>query len=120
MLAAVFATSMSVPPYALAQTDMNALMGGNVVTLADAGGEYALALPVAGPVQRLRTRKGADVMLRISSNKAEELHLHGYDIKLKLKPGEPGAMTLKATRSGRFELETHNGHRTVLILEVMP
>lgn len=96
------------------------MLGGHVLTLPDTGGRYNLTLPVSGAVQRLRTRKGADLEIVISGPKAEELHLHGYDLRQRITPGTPVTMQFRATRSGRFELETHSGHTTVLVLEVLP
>lgn len=96
------------------------LMSQTIVTLPDTGGTYTLYIAPDQPVVRLRTRKGATVVLRIQGQKADELHLHGYDITHRLETGKTGTLQLTAKRSGRFELETHSDHRTRLVLEVMP
>lgn len=97
-----------------------ALLAGQTVQLPDTGGEYALNIDAIQPAVRLRTRKGASVRLRLSSAKAQELHLHGYDQTVRLKAGETAVLSFTANRAGRFELETHSGHRTVLVIEVLP
>jgi hypothetical protein len=53
-----------------------------------------------------------------------ELHLHGYDIEVKVSPGSPAVMSFKASIPGRFSVEQHGQgpghHRAVLYLEVYP
>jgi uncharacterized cupredoxin-like copper-binding protein len=112
---------------ALAHTsaaDMGKLMSGATIEqLPDSGGRVSVHLDKgrsAGPLKTVRTRKAAHVEIVATSSQAEELHLHGYDIKLQLKPGETQSLRVHATRSGRFELETHSTHKAVLILEVLP
>jgi len=75
--------------------------------------------PVAGPVA-LRVRQGEQVTLRIESNADDELHLHGYDLKVRIKAGEPATLGFAATRTGRFELELHKRHAQLGALEVYP
>lgn len=61
---------------------------------------------------------GADVRIEVTSDVADELHLHGYDLELELEPGEPGVMEFTADIEGRFELETHDLGLQLLQLEV--
>ena len=75
--------------------------------------------PVSGPLA-LRVRQGEQVTLHIDSNANDELHLHGYDLKVRIKAGEPATLEFAATRTGRFELELHNRHTQLGALEVYP
>jgi len=75
--------------------------------------------PVAGPAG-MRVRQGERVTLRIESNADDELHLHGYDLKVRIKAGEPATLEFAATRTGRFELELHERHTQLGALEVYP
>jgi len=73
----------------------------------------------SGP-ESMKVREGDQVTLRIHSNANDELHVHGYDLKLRIKAGEPATLQFAATRSGRFELELHRKHAAAGALEVYP
>ncbi len=60
------------------------------------------------------------VTLRFFTNQKDEVHLHGYDLTASLEPGEITTMTFIATNSGRFEIELHNSHAKLAVLEVQP
>src|SRR5258705_459434 len=61
---------------------------------------------ISGPAA-LQVRQGERVKLRIESNMNDELHLHGYELKLRIDAGAPATLEFAASRSGRFELELH-------------
>ena len=73
----------------------------------------------SGP-DRMKVLEGDQVTLRIQSNANDELHVHGYDLKLRIKAGEIATLQFAATRSGRFELELHRRHAPAGALEVYP
>ncbi|MFI8514419.1 hypothetical protein ACIGHB_25160 [Streptomyces sp. NPDC085460] len=56
---------------------------------------------------RVEVKKGERVTLRVTSDRADTLHVHGYDREATLTPGTPGTLTLTADRTGLFEVETH-------------
>ncbi|HEX2725018.1 MAG TPA: hypothetical protein VHN20_04265 [Beijerinckiaceae bacterium] len=78
----------------------------------------------------LRVKQGDAVELRWTSDHPLNLHLHGYDIELRVNPGEPAIMAFKAADAGRFGLTTvraggantrsHQHGGRVLYLEVHP
>jgi FtsP/CotA-like multicopper oxidase with cupredoxin domain len=72
----------------------------------------------------IRVAEGDRVELRWTADEAVELHLHGYDIRLDLKPGAPASMTLYVHTAGRFPVGIHgsggHGHGNVVYLEVHP
>lgn len=68
----------------------------------------------------LSAREGDEVVLRITSDRDDELHLHGYDLELALKAGVPGELKFTANRSGRFDYELHKAHAELGALEVQP
>lgn len=74
---------------------------------------------VSGPAT-LQVREGDDVQLQITSDQADELHMHGYDLHLSLKPGTPATLAFKAEHSGRFDYELHHAHTELGTLEVQP
>ena len=73
----------------------------------------------SGP-EVLAVREGDEVILRITSDRADQLHLHGYDLELALKAGEAAELRFTASRSGRFEYELHKAHADLGALEVQP
>ena len=68
----------------------------------------------------LRVTQGASVAIRVTSDRADELHLHGYDLELALRAGVPGALAFTADKAGRFELELHHAGLELGALEVQP
>lgn len=74
---------------------------------------------ISGP-ESFRVRQGEQVTLRIESNASDELHLHGYDLKLAIRAGEPATLQFAASRSGRFGVELHEHHTELGALEVYP
>ncbi|WP_435058848.1 hypothetical protein [Streptomyces sp. bgisy060] len=77
-----------------------------------AASDRTLTLTVTGttvqpPPSRIELEKGERLTLRVTSDRADTLHVHGYDRELPLAPGVPASLTLTADRTGLFEVETH-------------
>ncbi len=72
--------------------------------------------------QTIRVSQGDQVELYWFSDKADVLHLHGYDIHTEATPHVPAVMQFKAHASGRFPIESHGhfGHGSLIYLEVHP
>ncbi|MFE7514976.1 hypothetical protein ACFU8I_27655 [Streptomyces sp. NPDC057540] len=62
---------------------------------------------VQPPPSRIELKKGERLTLRVTSDRADTLHVHGYDRELRLSPGTSASLTLTADRTGLFEVETH-------------
>lgn len=75
--------------------------------------------PVGG-VKRPTVRQGERVVLVIRSDVADEVHLHGYDIKRDVTPGAPAQLAFRATIAGRFEVELEGQGVLLADLEVRP
>ncbi|MFI6148076.1 hypothetical protein [Streptomyces sp. NPDC051109] len=56
---------------------------------------------------RTELRRGERVALRVTSDRADTLHVHGYDRELALPAGQEATLVLTADRTGLFEVETH-------------
>ncbi|WP_030193122.1 hypothetical protein [Streptomyces sp. NRRL S-87] len=56
---------------------------------------------------RVGLRRGQRVALRVTSDTADTLHVHGYDKELDLPAGRTVALVLTVDRTGLFEVETH-------------
>jgi hypothetical protein len=74
---------------------------------------------VSGPAV-IQVRQGEQITLKVTSDRADELHLHGYDLSLALPAGEPAQLNFRTDRSGRFEYELHHAHQDLGVLEVLP
>jgi FtsP/CotA-like multicopper oxidase with cupredoxin domain len=87
---------------------------------------YDLAIAKGRLVSGLRTirvRRGDSVELRWSADRPSIIHLHGYDIEVKVEPGIAASMRFQAYATGRFPIETHaptGRHVSLLHLEVHP
>ncbi|MER5983887.1 hypothetical protein [Streptomyces sp. NPDC001787] len=56
---------------------------------------------------RTEVKKGERVALRVRTDRADTLHVHGYDKEADLPAGRTTTLTLTADRTGLFEVETH-------------
>lgn len=68
----------------------------------------------------LKAREGDEIILKIVSDRSDELHLHGYDLHADLVPGETSTLAFTATRTGHFGMEMHRSHTELGALEVYP
>ena len=72
----------------------------------------------------IRVRQGDDVTLRLTTDRALTIHLHGYDIEKEVVPGKPSVVTFTARATGRFPIEVHGPphgkEQTLGYLEVHP
>jgi FtsP/CotA-like multicopper oxidase with cupredoxin domain len=56
---------------------------------------------------RIEVSKGSTVQLTVTSDVADQLHVHGYDLAAELVPGVPASVRFRADTTGLFEVETH-------------
>ena len=73
---------------------------------------------VQGPGARVEVPLGATVRLTVVSDRADELHVHGYDRTLPLAAGTPGVLEVVADVPGVFESELHDSGVRLPSLEV--
>ncbi|SEG84675.1 hypothetical protein SAMN04489712_11747 [Thermomonospora echinospora] len=67
---------------------------------------------------RVKVPRGARVRITVTSDAADEFHLHGYDRSLRLEPGRPGVVELTADVPGVFEVELHEAGTRLFELQV--
>ena len=87
---------------------------------------------IAPAQQTLRVKQGSAIEIAFTSDEAAELHLHGYDKLVVVRPDETATLRLTAAIAGRFPLEAHafdasqetprrrSSHVVLLYLEVWP
>ncbi|MEH1165230.1 hypothetical protein V6V47_07575 [Micromonospora sp. CPCC 205539] len=62
---------------------------------------------VAPPTGRVTVGKGELVRITVTSDTPDELHVHGYDLGVRLPAGKPASVEFRAEKTGLFEVETH-------------
>jgi heme/copper-type cytochrome/quinol oxidase subunit 2 len=73
-----------------------------------------------GVTQAVRVVRDDEVTLTVRSDRADELHLHGYNLQLHLEPGRPGTLHFTARRTGRFSVELHKSEVEIVVFEIYP
>jgi hypothetical protein len=86
--------------------------GGTEIEVAVRGGK------VAPPTHRVKVTEGSPVRLLVTSDQADELHVHGYEIEKELPAGEQVTVEFTANQTGLFEIETHESELQLAQLEV--
>ena len=62
----------------------------------------------------------SSVVLTVTSDVADEVHVHGYDLMADVAPGAPATIRFTADAPGRFEIELENTGVQIAELEVRP
>jgi len=75
--------------------------------------------PVGG-VRELVVQAGDVVRFTVTSDVAEEVHVHGYDILKEVGPGAPARFRFEATLEGIYEVELEGSGEPILELRVEP
>jgi len=75
----------------------------------------------------IRLTQGQLVEMVWTTDAAEELHIHGYDIRFEISPDAPAEVSFTAHATGRFAVTSHgfgdphrHGHETLVYIEVYP
>jgi hypothetical protein len=97
---------------AAATTPSETAFAGTEIVVAVKGGK------VDPPTHRVKVGKGTEVRLLVTSDKADELHVHGYEIEKELPAGEQVTIDFTADQTGLFEVETHETELQLAQLEV--
>jgi len=77
------------------------------------------AVPVGG-IQRASVTKGDEVTLVVHSDVADEIHVHGYNLKQDVAAGGTARITFVADVAGRFEAELEHHGTQIADLTVTP
>ena len=85
---------------------------GTTIAVEVAGGS------VVGGVQKHSVRLGDLVTIRVTADVADEIHVHGYDLKKNVAAGTPSEITFSADIPGQFEVELEGAGKKLLDLEV--
>jgi heme/copper-type cytochrome/quinol oxidase subunit 2 len=66
----------------------------------------------------VQAKKGDHVEITVTSDRADEVHVHGYDIEREVSAGQSTTIEFTANQTGVFEVETHESNLLLLQLEV--
>lgn len=75
---------------------------------------------VVGGAKVIRLKRDDAVSLTVRSDKADELHVHGYNLHADVVPGKPSTLKFIAKRTGRFSMELHKAGVELGTLEIYP
>src|SRR3954451_19277832 len=73
-----------------------------------------------GGVQTITFAKGDQVRLKVNSDTADEVHIHGYDIHKDVDAGGTAQFAFPASIDGKFEIEPEEAKQQLAELEVTP
>ncbi|MDN5914338.1 MAG: hypothetical protein L0I76_04405 [Pseudonocardia sp.] len=73
---------------------------------------------VAGDTGTVPITRGESVRIVVTSDVADEVHLHGYDQEAELPAGRPVTLAFTADIPGEFELELHGSGAQLATLQV--
>ena len=62
---------------------------------------------LVGEPAEIHAKNGDTVVIVVSADAPDDIHLHGYDIEKKVEPGKPATFRFKANLEGEFEIESH-------------
>lgn len=75
---------------------------------------------IVGGSSVLHVDEGDSVVMYITTDEREKLHLHGYEHSVDLIPGTESELTFIADRSGRFPFELEFSRTELGAVEVSP
>ena len=92
-------------------------------TTSSATAATVLAVTVRGGsvvegASRQRATLGQSVTVRVTSDVADEVHVHGYDKTIPVAAGRTAEVTFVANIPGVFEVEFEKSHKVLFTLEV--
>jgi len=68
--------------------------------------------------RRVDVSIGSTVVIEVSSDEAEHVHVHGYDLVVAVSPDSPGRLSFVADSAGTFEVELEDSGRFLFDLLV--
>jgi hypothetical protein len=100
------------------------LAGGSDSSQPNRAGGPALVTVVGGApeggVQVLRVKKGERVRLSVESDRSDQVHIHGYDLRAPVNQDVAAHFSFAATIEGEFVVELEGAKRQVAALRVRP
>ncbi|MFT3970198.1 MAG: cupredoxin domain-containing protein [Micropruina sp.] len=67
---------------------------------------------------RIDLTKGETFVLDITSDRDDEVHVHGFDKEIEVKAGKRVRVEMVADRTGRYEVESHHPELLIAVLQI--
>ena len=99
-------------PDATTQATPSSTSSATTIEITVEGGE------VVGGDQRHDVELGADVVLVVTADVSDEVHVHGYDLKADVDPGTPAEIAFTADVAGIYVVELEERHLKIAELAV--
>jgi FtsP/CotA-like multicopper oxidase with cupredoxin domain len=93
-------------------TTTTAGFAGTLIEVRVSGGKVETA------ERRVAVDRGERVRIRVEADVADEVHVHGYDLKRPVGPGRPATIEFAADLPGIYEVELEGAKRKLFDLEV--
>ena len=92
-------------------------------TTTGAAGAQTVQIAVTGTKvqtaeRRVKVPLDGKVRLEVTADRADEVHLHGYDRKVDISPGKPAVLEFTADVPGVFEVELEEAGLKLVELQV--
>ena len=92
-------------------------------TTTGAAGAQTVQIAVTGTKvqtaeRRVKVPLDGKVRLQVTADRADEVHLHGYDRKVDIEPGKPAVLEFTADVPGVFEVELEEAGLKLVELQV--
>lgn len=68
--------------------------------------------------ERLDVALGTTVVITVTSDREDEVHVHGFDLEILVKPGKTVTKEFVADQTGSFEIESHEPEFLLVQLQV--
>lgn len=82
--------------------------------------EFTVAKSSVDGPRRLTARVGDLIVFSVISDSADEVHVHGYNVTVPVRPGRPAMVRVRADVPGVFAVELEHGHEVITQLHVRP
>ena len=71
-------------------------------------------------IKRISANQDRRVVIVVTADRTEEVHVHGYDLKAEVAPARPATFAFRARLPGRFEIEFEGSGEQIAELTVNP
>jgi hypothetical protein len=75
---------------------------------------------IVSPIDTIQVAEGDTVVIKVTADTEDQLHLHGYDLHVDVKKDVPSELDFVAHVTGRFKLELHESKMDLVAIEVLP
>lgn len=67
---------------------------------------------------RIDLQQGQTFVLDITSDRDDEVHVHGFDKEIEVTAGQHLTVQMVADRTGRYEVESHHPEMLIVVLQI--